>query len=345
MQEYKEIFSKNNKILLVGVYPPPLGGVSVHIYRLFKLLENEGYEVDVINTSRKGIKNRNIKKIFIRLGIYISFVYKLFIGKFTIIHIHDNDPFLLKACVFIKKIRPQIKLFYTAHNQMFLNKLPKGKKKLFNSFFQKVDLLIAVSQQVVEMFDKNNIHRPQTIIKNAYIQPPLEEESSILSTYPEKLMIFTKTYRPLLIANAFQLSEYENCDLYGLDMCIELTKKLKKQYPQIGFIFALANENHNVGYFNKMKKRIEKLKLFDNFMFLTGQKELWPLFNKADLMIRPTNTDGYGVSIAEAIFLQKPAIASDVCKRPEGTILFENRNIDDLYNKCVNVLKGEKFEN
>lgn len=32
-----KIYPKNSKILLVGPYPPPLGGVSVHIKRLKKL--------------------------------------------------------------------------------------------------------------------------------------------------------------------------------------------------------------------------------------------------------------------------------------------------------------------
>jgi glycosyltransferase involved in cell wall biosynthesis len=59
-----------------------------------------------------------------------------------------------------------------------------------------------------------------------------------------------------------------------------------------------------------------------------------------DLFIRPTNTDGYGVSIAEVISLNKPAIASNVCKRPEGAILFENRNIEDLFIKTNDVINN-----
>ena len=121
-------------------------------------------------------------------------------------------------------------------------------------------------------------------------------------------------------------------------MCIELTAKLKNIYPNLGFIFALANEKVNMEYIDKMHLRIKELNLEENFYFLTGQKELWPIFKKASLMIRPTNTDGYGVSIAEALYFGCPAIASDVCDRPEGTILFKNRNLDDLYDKTKRVL-------
>ena len=59
---------------------------------------------------------------------------------------------------------------------------------------------------------------------------------------------------------------------------------------------------------------------------------------KSDVFVRPTNTDGYGVSIAEAIHFKIPAVASDVCQRPEGTILIRSRDIDDFTSKIKNVL-------
>ena len=121
-------------------------------------------------------------------------------------------------------------------------------------------------------------------------------------------------------------------------MCIELTAKLKNVYPNLGFVFALANEKVNTEYINKMHLRIKELNLEENFYFLTGQKELWPIFKKASLMIRPTNTDGDALSIREALYFKCPAIASDICDRPEGTILFKNRNLDDLCDKVKDVL-------
>ena len=60
------------------------------------------------------------------------------------------------------------------------------------------------------------------------------------------------------------------------------------------------------------------------------------------MFIRPTNTDGYGVSVAEAISLGNPSIASHVCTGPEGTICFAKRDIDDLYNKTVDVIQNYK---
>ncbi len=58
----------------------------------------------------------------------------------------------------------------------------------------------------------------------------------------------------------------------------------------------------------------------------------------ADLMVRPTYRDGYGISVAEALHFGCPAIASDVCRRAKGAIIFKNRDFDDLIEKARRVL-------
>jgi glycosyltransferase involved in cell wall biosynthesis len=66
--------------------------------------------------------------------------------------------------------------------------------------------------------------------------------------------------------------------------------------------------------------------------------ELWPIIEKSHLFIRPTNTDGYALSVAEAIYCKIPTIASNVANRPEGTILFEARNFQELLNRTLEVI-------
>jgi glycosyltransferase involved in cell wall biosynthesis len=127
----------------------------------------------------------------------------------------------------------------------------------------------------------------------------LEDEESILKTYPSEVKEFAASRRPLIVANAFQIVFYRGVDLYGLDMCVEVVAALKESYPHVGLIFAVA-EVGEAAYFEKIKRRIDELGIEDNFLFLTGQRELWPLFRRADLMVRPTCSDAYGISVAEA---------------------------------------------
>jgi hypothetical protein len=80
------------------------------------------------------------------------------------------------------------------------------------------------------------------------------------------------------------------------------------------------------------------------------------LIELSDIVIRPTNADGDSLSIREALYFQKPIIASDVVKRPTGTITFKTRNFDDFMlqlkncihqkneNKQTNLVDGDSVE-
>lgn len=328
---YTSFFLKDKKILIVGVYPPPLGGVSVHIYRLIKLLKSKEYDIDCYDTSKEeSFKGQKYFRLFSRI----------ILGKYDIIHFHENNLIFFKICLFIKKFYPNIEIYLTSHNPRLLKFNTKKQLRDKLKFLTRINALIVVGKDILVEYQTYNIKLPEKVfVKNAFIEPPLEEEEKILSTYPITLFKFLKKHSPIVTANAFQISFYNNEDLYGLDMCIEFTAKIKSLIPNIGFVFALANDSVNISYIEKMKSRIKELGINNNFYFLNGQRELWPLLKKCDIVIRPTNTDGDSLSIREAIFFNKPIIASDIVKRPKETILFKTRNLTDLIEKCSIYLK------
>lgn len=51
------------KIILVGGYPPPYGGITVHIKRLKELLDEEGYHTVVVDLVGKELNEvQNVKR-------------------------------------------------------------------------------------------------------------------------------------------------------------------------------------------------------------------------------------------------------------------------------------------
>lgn len=66
--------------------------------------------------------------------------------------------------------------------------------------------------------------------------------------------------------------------------------------------------------------------------------ELWLLYKRVDLVVRPTLTDGDALNVTEALFFNCPVIVSYVAKRPADTICFKYRDIDDLYRFAYQVL-------
>lgn len=330
-----DIYPKGKKILIIGPKPPPLGGVSVHVSRLYSLLRKNGYQVDLFDLSNPlySKRTRNFR-LFIRL------VWK----KPDVIHVQALNLKILRLLYHMKRVR-NFSLFITDHNPRFFKTRSRENIEYYKKILGVTDLLVVVGDVVLNEYKSNVSDLPKKVlVRNAFIPPPLEDEGKILATYSRETLDFVASHKPVITANAYKIVFFEDTDLYGLDMCIELTAMLKKMYRNVGFLFALADGNENRDYIKKMQDRIKELGIEDNFHFLAGQKELWPLFKKSDLMIRPTSTDGYPISIAEAFFCGCPAIASDVCQRPEGTILVKKRDLNDLFNTCKNVLRqlGEK---
>lgn len=327
-----EIYPRTCSVLLVSAYPPPLGGISVHVKRLESLLKKEGYYVDVFHTAQTEVfKGQNIIKL----------VTNILCGSFRIVHVHGYPYRILRVIEFLKKIK-KFKLYITDHNSRLFAELKYDNKKInfFKKTIESLDYLVAVGSGILEEYRRYRVTLPDnTLIQPSFIAPDLNEEEDILKTYPRELFEFMAKHKPIITANAAEIVFYNGVDLYGLDMCIELASRLKREFFNIGFLFALADEDKHVEYLDNMKKLIIELGIKDNFYFLTRQKEIWPLFKKVDLMIRPTYSDGYGVSIAESLYFGCPAVASNVCTRPERTILFKSRNLDDLTRRVVLVLK------
>lgn len=311
--------------IYIGSLPPPLGGISVYLYRLSKV-EKDALFIDERDI-QDGFKFKLwlIKQIFsLKKKNYIynnpSLRMRLFFYLLSCISIHDFSLII--------------------HGKSLIDQYQKSNrfiKFLIRSMLKKANFIQVVNPEYKKFINSLNIKPKKIIIKNAFLPPPLEEENKIIKTYNKELKNFLKIKKPLIIANAFALMFQKNEDLYGLDMCIELTEQLKKDFPNIGFLFALANEKRNASYLQKMKNRIKKLEIESNFHFITGQKEIWPLFKKVDLMIRPTVIDGDSVSIREALYFKTSVITSDIVSRPEECYLFKSRDLQDLYNKCKEV--------
>lgn len=314
------------KNIHIGPLPPPLGGVSVYLYRLSKIKKDDIF-CDEGNLSKASF----LKMIFFRKNCNFIF-HGMSIKKMIFMYFSN----------FLRRN----KYSFVFHGEGFIKDYKKGtlvKKYIFKNI-----LFNAVSLQVVNDHIKDCLIKilpdlnGRILVKHAFLEPPIQDEKQILSSYPVELFHYLKSHSPIIIANAYKLVFWDGNDLYGLDMCVKLIKKIKSSFPKVGLIFALADEGDG-DYLNQIKEKIALESLENNIYFLTGQKELWPLFKKADLMVRPTCTDGDAVSIREALYFACPVVASDVCKRPEGTVVYAARNQDDFYEEVRGILK-DKFE-
>jgi glycosyltransferase involved in cell wall biosynthesis len=319
-------------IVQVGPYPEPIGGVSIYIKRMkqhldLKGLANEVWDLSNINKKVYGVANIRLR--------YVPFKY-LFRNDIKLIHYSIcGISYKIYIGFFNRLFFKRRKKILTIHGEskdLFINNHNIIVKSL-NSF----DAIICVKSGDKEYLCKKGINKPIYEIP-AFIFPIQGDEDA---TIPPYILDFMKSKNFIISANASFIQFYNNQDLYGIDMCIDLIEKLSKNRKDIGLVFCIPDIN-DIHYFNKLKNMIKNKRVESNFLFVNEKIELCPIIRRSSLFLRPTNNDGYGVSIAEAIYYNIPAIASDVCERPEGTTLFKSRDVDDLYNKTVHVIENHQ---
>jgi len=311
---------------IVGPIPPPIGGVSIFIKRYCKNLDFDGKKYSLITFSHYNILNKVIK--LIKLIFYPSF------SSFFINSSNINVILLLL-------LRPyKSKIIYYDHNFRFIEKLNKVQYLLYKKFLNKIDEFWYVEQKVLDYYEKHKLElRSKKKLINAFIAPnDLEYELSFFKKNNE-LNQFLEKHSPSMLLNASSIAFYKDIDLYGLDIAIELLNKLIKDFSSIGLIIAIGKINNN-SYYKYINDLIKEYNLEKHVRIISLKDEIWPLFTKIDLMIRPTFTDGDALSIREALHFGSKVVASNCCKRPTGVIEFKNRNLQDFYFKVLNLIKS-----
>lgn len=315
------------KYYLIGPSPPPWGGRSVYVYRHARALRARGCDVEILDFTKlhRGERLRHLWRCIWR-------------GGNAVFHVNYFYPWVLLALL----LRPfPGRIVYTDHGNRGYAGLSRLQSAIFARFLRRCDELVLVGEHLKAAYLERGYTLPPSLtVQHAYIPPPPEDEPGIWASYSAETLAFVETRRPLVIANGTGIRFHEGQDLYGIDMCIALVAALLADHPGAGLLFALP-EIDDDGYFAELQRRVAGLGIAGAVHFLTGQKQLWPLFRRAQVMVRPTCVDGYGVSVAEALQFGCPAVASDVCARPAGTVLFRNREQADLEAKVRAVLAEE----
>jgi len=329
--------NRKAKIAIIGPYPPPYGGISVYIKRIKNYLEKNHIECTIYNESKiAGYENIiNIKPI----NSYKKFIFIIPFLKYNILHFHSTNlkvHMLLGWYRFFGK-----KILLTIHGESWFSQLAElnlvGRYLLLLSL-RNIDKIICVNSRIKKELLYLGFDSKKIAVIPAFI-PPTSNEIEI-KQLPDFFHKIRHKHKILITANAFRISFYKNQDLYGIDLSIELMKRLiDNGYKDIGFIYVIPDIG-DYDYFKKMQNLVKKYNLKDNFHFYTEPVAYPAVINMCELFIRPTNTDGDSLSIREALMLKKPVIASDASKRPEDSIIFKNRSIEDLYIKITDVINN-----
>lgn len=325
-------FKKPLKILLTGSYAPPYGGASVYVKRLFDYLVREGHSChvfDIFNDCscpgpsgvfRVGTKSRMYLKI-------------LCAAKYDIIHINESMWKHRAVLIILAKLKGSQSVL-TLHSFRDTVKTLGWLDLLMLKYVLKhVNAIISPGKNEMEAVYQWYPDRKAMVMITPFIPP---EMTDVEPKLPETLEAFYSKYPTVISANGSNLNFYKGADIYGLDLMVELCHLLMAR-QDVAVVYCQTGAN-DPEYLANIRSRIDTYGMTERFFIFTEEVAFWRVIAKSKVFIRPTRTDSFGISVAEGILLGVPTVASDVCERPEGTVLFKTGDLEDLYHKTVEAM-------
>ena len=313
-----------------GIYPPPIGGVSVYCKRLTDILHGMDSSVSMKNFGRSRSDCAYVRDV--RSALWELF--RLPFIKRRIIHVQFRNMWFLTAlCITGWKH----KIVITLHNRKML--LQDGWRcRMMRMFLNRVDAIIFNAPSFTELLKaKFGTDISKMAVLPTFL-PPIEDEKRGVT--PE-IDNFCQRYRYTISSNASILMKNMYGDVYGFDQLIGLMDILvNRNGMDVGMVF-LVSEVGDEEFFEEGMRRIESLGLTERFLITVGSDvngyEVW---ERTDLFVRATPTDMEGISVKEALFSGTPAIASDVCSRPSEAVLYHYGNVEELAGKSKEILES-----
>lgn len=314
-----------DKIAIIGPYPPPYGGISVHIKRVMKYMPENSY---ILFNSNKSNCRGSIS--FYGKFKYIK-VWRFLFKKYKLVHTHSTDTYLRLIFGIIGVFRKNIYLHI--HGVSLSNLLKKGMVSFFMKPLIKNLNIIVVNSELVREINK---YKPISIHEIDAFLPPTFDFPLLIKTLKEYERFF-QNGRFIVSMNGW-FTKYMGEDLYGFDLASEVLKKFRDNGINI-FIVACINGVKNKQLYKSFLNYITTHNLDKQFLLIHGLEEAWPIFMASNVFMRLTNTDGLGISIKEAIWFRTKAIASDCITRPKGTLIFKTRSAQSLYETLLDIYR------
>ncbi len=319
-------------IMICGVYPPPRGGVSTHIERVIDYLNQTHNNVFFFDTE---------KRFFLPLYL-MRLMWNIIKIRPDEVHYHASyASSMIVDCMMIWLLSKicRYDVIFIEHDCRHIYKRRYSVKKMFSWFISAIEKVIFIGESARKSYQDVGIKPKNYAIENAFLPPVLHRSDAVIATFNSSLFIFIAEHTPLIFFNAAHVMNIDGKDVYGFNQGFQLINDLKKQYPDLGLIMAVAS----LDTYNR-QKFIAAMKQYDiseQIYILDGQKEIWPLYSKVDLFIRPTLSDGDSISIREALYFGIPVVASDCVSRPETVTTYQSENHAD-FAKQVDVILREK---
>src|SRR5215468_1276782 len=297
------------KVLLLGPYPPPHGGVQTNLVAIRSFLLKQGVPCSVINITRHRKENAD--------GVYYpknpaQLVKLLARLNYDLVHIHIGGMLTnrLLALGLVCAVWPGKKSVMTFHSGGFPS-TPEGRALGRSSFagfvLRSFDGIIGVNDEIIDFLRRLGV-RPE----RARLISPYAFLAADGAALPPALENFFASHDPVLTSVGLLEPEYD------LPLQIDALTPVRQKFPKAGLLMIGSGSLES-----SLRERIAASPSASHIL-LPGDvphASTIQAMQRSRVMLRTTLYDGDALSVREALQLGIPATATDNGMRPVGVQL------------------------
>ena len=317
------------RVLQLGPYPPPHGGVQTNLVAIRQYLRRRGIPCAVINLTR--VRKPDADEVYYPANA-LQLLWLLLRLRFDVLHLHiggDLTPRLLGLGLICSSI-PGAKSVLTFHSGGYPSS-PQGKSArpgtLRGFVFRRFDRLIGVNSEIVDLFRRFGVSpdRARLIGPHAFSAEP----ASGPDPRPEALRSFFDSHTPVLLTVGLLEPEYD------LPLQIEVLGSIREAYPDAGLAILGAGSLEA-----ELSTRIGAKPYAEHILLCGDVPHAGTLraIEECAVMLRTTLYDGDSISVREALHLGATVIASENGMRPAGVRLIPPANPQALLEAILETL-------
>jgi len=299
------------RVLMIGPYPPRIGGISTHVQRMVSFLQNRGHDVKVLDYlgSPTGVPSEVItlpSNLLLKALSLIRIAAST--PSDTVVHMH------IAVMTLFKWVAPLLLLLFwrqpkilSLHAGALVDEIGHPWQRGYVRWITgRYDRIVAVSASLAGAIAELGIPQERIAVIPAFI--PAKPDKDMI---PEEIRTIAGT-RILIVTSGAISSVYDH------DVLIDCIEQLPSE--KYAFVFAFYAQP-NPECERRIKNRLMKL---DNVFAYNGLSP--EQFSVCDIYVRTSTVDGDCVAIREAESLGLTVFASDSVWRPEFCQLFPLEN-------------------
>lgn len=320
VNEFRYVGRAGMKVVVVGRFPPPIGGVSVFVERKYASLRSDGAEK-------------------IDLGNFL-WPLKMLVARVSggrVFYLNTGNVYFLLACYFLGSIGSA---YIYDHNASRRN-WGRGFREWIFVFLVKRALGVRVVHEHLRAGYELRGLAGKVAVESPFIPPDETRRDAVYATYDLEVRQFVEGegfYKIGLSASKYVLDE-EGRDVYGIKTLVKTLKYLRG-FPYPFKCFLAIAEYSEDALDAALRDSLLDLQKTGHLVFIGKQLDFWPIYHGLDLFLRLTTTDGDSVSVREALYFGCGVLASDVVPRPDGVVVYRYGDQDLLNQTVLKMVKG-----